>query len=94
MQQDRLDSAGDLDRPDRIGRVNDVGRIAACAPTELPDPTPFIAGKEVVLTTGVELLEGPRDRHESFVERLADVDVAAIGLGTGMSRPFVLPECW
>ncbi|MYB10902.1 MAG: hypothetical protein F4Y28_13115 [Acidimicrobiia bacterium] len=62
------------------------------APTELPDPTRFVVGKELILTTGVGLLEGPHDRYESFVERLADADAAAIGFGTGMSHPFVPPQ--
>ena len=62
------------------------------APTELADPTPFIVGKELILTTGIGLLEGPHDRYEQFVERLADADAAAIGFGTGMSHPFVPPQ--
>ena len=62
------------------------------APTELADPTPFVVGKELILTTGIGLLEGPHDRYEEFVERLADADAAAIGFGTGMSHPFVPPQ--
>ncbi|MCP4962498.1 MAG: hypothetical protein GY925_24905, partial [Actinomycetia bacterium] len=59
---------------------------------ELADPTPFVVGKELILTTGIGLLEGGHDRYEVFVERLADADAAALGFGTGLSHPFVPPQ--
>ena len=64
------------------------------APTELTDPTEFVVGKELILTTGIGLLEGPPDRYETFVEGLADADAAALGFGTGLSHPFVPPQMY
>ncbi len=52
--------------------------------TELPDPTPWLKGGEVLLTTGLQL-EGPRSQRE-FVERLAEHDIAALGFGTGFTH--------
>jgi len=52
--------------------------------TELPDPTPWLKGGEVLLTTGLQL-DGPRSQRE-FVERLADHEIAALGFGTGLTH--------
>jgi purine catabolism regulator len=49
--------------------------------TELPDPTPWLKGGEVLLTTGLQL-EGPKAQRE-FLERIAGHDIAALGFGTG-----------
>jgi purine catabolism regulator len=52
--------------------------------SELPDPTPFLEGGELLLTTGLPLLhEGVRARE--YVCRLADAGVVGLGLGTGLS---------
>ncbi|MBJ7451762.1 MAG: PucR family transcriptional regulator [Blastococcus sp.] len=52
--------------------------------SELPDPTPFLEGGELLLTTGLALTSGaPVDR---YVERLAAAGVVALGLGTGLSH--------
>jgi purine catabolism regulator len=52
--------------------------------TELPDPTPWLKGGEMLLTTGLQL-EGPKALRE-FVDRLADHEIAALGFGTGLSH--------
>lgn len=52
--------------------------------TELEDPTPWLSGGEVVLTTGLAL-ETPR-KQRAFLERLADHGIAALGFGTGFSH--------
>jgi purine catabolism regulator len=52
--------------------------------SELPDPTPWLKGGEMLLTTGLGL-DGPRAQRE-LVERLADHDIAALGFGTGFSH--------
>jgi purine catabolism regulator len=52
--------------------------------TELPDPTPWLKGGEVLLTTGLQL-DGPRSQRE-FVELLADHEIAALGFGTGLTH--------
>ncbi len=52
--------------------------------TELPDPTPWLKGGEVLLTTGLQL-DGARSQRE-FVDRLADHEIAALGFGTGLTH--------
>ncbi len=52
--------------------------------TELADPTPWLKGGEVILTTGLQL-DSARVQRE-FVERLADHEIAALGFGTGFTH--------
>jgi purine catabolism regulator len=52
--------------------------------TELPDPTPWLRGGELLLTTGLQL-KGPRLQRE-LIERLADHDIAGLGFGTGFAH--------
>src|SRR6476469_234274 len=52
--------------------------------TELADPTPWLKGGELLLTTGLQLT-GPKAQRE-FVQRLADHDIAGLGFGTGFSH--------
>lgn len=52
--------------------------------TELPDPTPWLKGGEVLLTTGLQL-DGPKLQRE-LVDRLADHEIAALGFGTGFTH--------
>ncbi len=52
--------------------------------TELADPTPWLKGGEVLLTTGLQF-DGPRSQRE-FVERLVDHKIAALGFGTGFTH--------
>ncbi len=52
--------------------------------SELEDPTPWLSGGELLLTTGIQLSSPARQRH--FVERLVEHDVAGLGLGTGFSH--------
>jgi purine catabolism regulator len=49
--------------------------------TELSDPTPWLRGGELLLTTGIQL-EGPKSQRE-LIERLADHRIAGLGFGTG-----------
>ncbi|MFE3002493.1 PucR family transcriptional regulator [Nocardia sp. NPDC059246] len=51
-------------------------------PTELRDPRPWLSGGELVLTTGLGL---DFDDFGDYVRRLAEVGVAALGFGTGLS---------
>ncbi len=57
--------------------------------TELLDPTPWLSGGEVLLTTGLQL--GSADRQREFVQRLADHQLAALGFGTGFGHKAVPP---
>jgi PucR family transcriptional regulator, purine catabolism regulatory protein len=55
--------------------------------TELRDPTPWLSGGEVLLTTGLQL--GDEERQREFVNRLADHQLAALGFGTGFGHATV-----
>ncbi len=52
--------------------------------TELPDPTPWLKGGELLLTTGVQLTDGATQRQ--LIERLADHQIAGLGFGTGFTH--------
>jgi PucR family transcriptional regulator, purine catabolism regulatory protein len=52
--------------------------------TELPDPTPWLKGGELLLTTGIQLT-GPKLQRE-LIERLADHEIAGLGFGTGFAH--------
>src|SRR3954469_6991475 len=57
--------------------------------SELPDPTPFLSGGELLLTTGMQLTDPEEQR--AYVARLAEHGLAGIGLGTGFAHAG-LPE--
>src|SRR5215211_4340486 len=52
--------------------------------TELPDPTPWLSGGELLLTTGIQLDSPARQRE--FIRRLADHHLAGLGFGTGFDH--------
>ena len=52
--------------------------------TELLDPTPWLSGGEVLLTTGMQLDSAERQRE--FIARLADHQLAGLGFGTGFAH--------
>jgi len=52
--------------------------------SELEDPTPFLSGGELLLTTGINLTSARRQRE--FVGQLADKDAAGLGFGTGFDH--------
>jgi purine catabolism regulator len=53
--------------------------------SELPDPTPWLSGGEVLLSTGMQL--GTPEVQREFVARLSDHHLAALGFGTGFVHP-------
>jgi purine catabolism regulator len=57
--------------------------------TELKDPTPWLSGGELLLTTGMQLNTPSRQRE--FVDRLADHSLAGLGFGTGFGHREVPP---
>jgi purine catabolism regulator len=57
--------------------------------SELIDPTPWLSGGELLLTTGLQL-DTP-ERQREFVTRLADHHLAGLGFGTGFGHETV-PE--
>jgi PucR family transcriptional regulator, purine catabolism regulatory protein len=52
--------------------------------SELLDPTPWLSGGEVLLTTGMQLDTAARQRE--FLGRLADHQLAGLGFGTGFGH--------
>ncbi|HUQ60288.1 PucR family transcriptional regulator [Lentzea sp.] len=64
--------AGDVSRP--VGWVHG---------TELADPTPFLEGGELLLTTGLT------EVGELYVERLVRAGVVGLGFGTGLGHDVV-----
>src|SRR5215218_10368917 len=55
--------------------------------SELDDPTPFLSGGELLLTTGMALTSARRQRE--YVARLADHGLAGVGFGTGFGHDAV-----
>jgi Purine catabolism regulatory protein-like family/PucR C-terminal helix-turn-helix domain/GGDEF-like domain len=57
--------------------------------TELTDPTPWLSGGELLLTTGMQL--GTPQRQREFIGRLAAHRLAGLGFGTGFGHGEVPP---
>lgn len=55
------------------------------ATSELPDPSPFLEGGEVLLTTGLEMKQW-RTQWKSYVARLVARQVVALGFATGLTH--------
>ncbi|MBO2462049.1 PucR family transcriptional regulator [Actinomadura violacea] len=65
------------------------GPVVWVAVSELEDPTPFLEGGELVLTTGMRLTPGGAAR---YVDRLVGRGVAGLGFAVGVIHPDVPPE--
>ncbi|MDX3660931.1 PucR family transcriptional regulator [Streptomyces sp. ID05-26A] len=75
------DLAGKLALPVLAGDVSKpVGWVHG---TELEDPTPFLEGGELLLTTGLHAL------RDGYVERLVRAGVVGLGFGTGLGHDVV-----
>jgi purine catabolism regulator len=57
---------------------------------ELADPSPWLRGGELVLTTGLRLPADPAGQ-QGYVESIARAGAAAIGFGVGLSHQLVPP---
>ncbi|MFI6601370.1 PucR family transcriptional regulator [Nonomuraea sp. NPDC050536] len=70
----------------RMGLVPLAGSLESAvrwvAVSELEDPTPFLEGSELVLTTGMRL----SDDFSGYVSRLVDRGVAGLGFGVGLTH--------
>jgi purine catabolism regulator len=53
--------------------------------SELEDPTPWLKGGEILLTTGAGVGSTPA-RQRAYVRRLVDADLAGLGFGTGFTH--------
>jgi purine catabolism regulator len=75
---------------DELGLELAAGTHAAESPvrwvhiSELEDPTPWLSGGELILTTGIPFDTAAKQR--AFVRRLADHNLSGLGFGTGFSH--------
>ncbi|MDQ4005224.1 MAG: PucR family transcriptional regulator ligand-binding domain-containing protein [Actinomycetota bacterium] len=53
--------------------------------SELEDPTPWLKGGELLLTTGMGLGTGPA-KQRAYIQRLAEAGLAGLGFGLGFSH--------
>jgi len=63
--------------------------------SELRDPTPFLSGGELLLSTGITFDGGPDTSAaaaDQYVSRLVDAAVVGLGFGTGLSHAAVPAE--
>src|SRR5687768_10076669 len=80
---------------DQLGLELVAGKQAGDAPirwvhiSELTDPTPWMAGGELLLTTGMRIREP--DEQRDYVRRLVDHHLAGLGFGTGIEHDAVPP---
>jgi len=65
------------------GRDRPVRWVAV---SELEDPTPFLEGGEILLTTGMRLPVDQPGVLVDYVDRLVDAGVAALGIGIGLTH--------
>ena len=73
--------------PGAIGRQ----QLTGVHISELADPTPYLEGGELLLTTGIPLAGGPAVIRD-YVGRLAHTGIAALALGLGAGTDRVDPE--
>jgi purine catabolism regulator len=66
------------------GHESAHGHVRWVHSTELEDPTPWLRGGELLLTTGIQL-NGPKSQRE-LIERLSDHRIAGLGFGTGFKH--------
>jgi purine catabolism regulator len=80
---------GDLDVEVLAGEENLDVPVRWVHISELRDPTPWLSGGELLLTTGLAL-DTPK-RQREFIATLADHGLAGVGLGTGFTHETVPP---
>jgi DNA-binding PucR family transcriptional regulator len=66
------------------GRESAAVHVRWVHSTELLDPTPWLRGGELLLTTGLQLKSAQSQRE--LVERLADRGIAGLGFGVGFAH--------
>ena len=72
----------------RAGRAAIDAPVRWVAVSELEDPTPYLDGGELLLTTGLRLGD---DDWTGFVDRLTRAGVSALGIGVGLTHDRVPP---
>ncbi|MFI5717774.1 PucR family transcriptional regulator [Nocardia sp. NPDC051750] len=76
----------------RAGEDNDDRELSWAHVSELEDPTAFLAGGELLLTTGLSLPDDPGEIGRR-VRRLVEEGVAAVGFGTGLGHD-TIPDAY
>ena len=61
-------------------------RVAWAHVSELEDPTPWLSGSEMIMTTGIALPRGA-ERQRAYLERLDDAGVACLALSEQLHVP-------
>ena len=86
--RDIADAAGPRARARRGRRREAANAIRWVHVSELPDPTPWLEGGELLITTGLGVGELSRPQRE-YVRRLAEHGLAglAFGVGFGWAEP-------
>jgi purine catabolism regulator len=79
----------DLDIGVLAGEANLDAPVRWVHISELADPTPWLSGGELLLTTGLSL-DTP-DEQRAYVQRLADHGLAGLGFGVGFGHETVPP---
>src|SRR5437588_6709114 len=74
----------DLDLGLLAGEANADAPVRRVHFSWLLDPTPWLSGRELLLTTGMQLESAKRQRE--FAARLADHQLAGLGVGTGFAH--------
>ena len=74
-----------------------AGERSAAAPirwvhvSELEDPTPWLSGGELLLSTGMQLLD--EDSQRAYVHQLVEHHLAGLGFGVGFAHERCPPRC-
>ena len=71
------------------GAASGATRVRWVHCTELADPTPWLTGGELLLTTG-DRLDDP-ETQRSYIRRLVEHGIAGVGLGTGFAHERLPP---
>jgi PucR family transcriptional regulator, purine catabolism regulatory protein len=80
---------------DELGLTPAAGKEATESPirwvhiSELLDPTPWLSGGELLLTTGIQLRE--EEQQRAFVRLLVNHHLAGLGFGTGIDHESLPP---
>jgi purine catabolism regulator len=77
----------ELDLKVAAGEGGADGEIRWVHISELEDPTPWLSGGELLLTTGIQLDSAERQRR--FIRLLAGHGLAGLGLGTGFTHKWL-----
>src|SRR6478609_9007098 len=75
---------GDLDVTLLAGEAQLDAPVRWVHISELPDPTPWLSGGELLLTTGMGL--GDAEAQRAYVDRLAEHGLAGLGFGLGFGH--------